>query len=379
MTAPTNTPGALDALVAEVCRAAAGEPGDAQVVAARQVDRLAPLLSEQAREQAIARVVARLTGLDALDEHLRDPDVDEVMVNAGCEVWVDRDGALAHVGALPPGVVDVVLERILAPLGKRLDRTHPVVDARLPDGARVCAVVAPVALDGTALSIRRHRARQVPLAAFAPAPVAALLERLVRGRANILVSGATSAGKTTLLGALARCTPATDRLVVIEDTAELSFGDRHAVRLEALRPIADTVQPLYLADLVRAALRLRPDRLVVGEFRGPEVLAVVEALNTGHDGSLSTCHANSAVDALRRVETLVMQAAGNWPLAAIRRQVTRSLDVVVHVARRRTGERYVSEVAEVIESGDEPRVVALADASVVLADPTRLRAPGVGT
>ena len=366
-------PTALDALVAEACRAAAGEPGQVDAVAAAQVDRLAPLLDDRTRERSIARVVARLAGLDALDEHLRDPDVDEVMVNAGRQVWVDRGGTLRHVGELPPGTVDVVLERVLAPLARRLDRTHPIVDARLPDGSRVCAVVAPVALDGTTLSIRRHRPRQVPLTDFTTAPVAALLERLVVGRANILVSGATSAGKTTLLGALTRCASAGDRLVVIEDTAELSFPDRHAVRLEALRPVAETVHPLHVADLVRTALRLRPDRLVVGEFRGAEVLAVVEALNTGHDGSLSTCHANSAVDALRRVETLVMQAAANWPLAAIRRQVTRSLDVVVHVTRQATGERWISEVAEVVESGDEPRVVALADRTHVLGEPTRLR------
>lgn len=364
---------ALDTLVAEACRAAAGEPGDVSTVAAAQVDRLAPLLGPDHRSRAVARVVARLAGLDALDEHLRDPDVDEVMVNAGRHVWVDRGGTLTQVAELPPGAVDVVLERVLAPLGKRLDRTHPVVDARLPDGARLCAVVAPVAIDGTSLSIRRHRPRQVPLRAFAPPPVAALLERLVGQRANMLVSGATSAGKTTLLAALAGCADVADRLVVLEDTAELTFPHRHAVRLEALHPIADTVRAVDLADLVRAALRLRPDRLIVGEFRGAEVLAVVQALNTGHDGSLSTCHANSAVDALRRTETLVMQAAPSWPLAAIRRQVTRSLDVVVHVTREASGARVVSEVAQVVESGDEPAVRVLADGQRVLGEPTRLR------
>jgi pilus assembly protein CpaF len=162
-------------------------------------------------------------------------------------------------------------------------------------------------------------------------------------------------------------------VVVIEETTELALPGRHAVRLEALQPISDTVDPVALADLVRAALRLRPDRLVVGEFRGHEVLAVVQALNTGHDGSLSTCHANSAVDALRRVETLVMQAAPTWPLAAIRRQLTRSLDVVVHLTRLPSGARVVSEVAEVVESGEEPTVRPLADDRGVLAQPTRLR------
>ncbi|HWL45051.1 MAG TPA: ATPase, T2SS/T4P/T4SS family [Ilumatobacter sp.] len=368
----------LEALVDAACQAAAGEPGDVRAVAAAQVDRLAPLLASTDRDRAIERVVARLAGLDVLDEYLRDPDVDEVMVNAGRHVWVDRCGVLTHVADLPPGAVDVVLERVLAPLGKRLDRTRPIVDARLPDGARVCAVVAPVAVDGSTMSIRQHRPHYLPLDAFAAAPVARLLRQLVAGRANIVVSGATSAGKTTLLAALAACAPAGDRLVVLEDTTELSLPGRHAVRLEALRPIADTVQPVELADLVRTALRLRPDRLVVGEFRGAEVLAVVQALNTGHDGSLSTCHANSAVDALRRTETLVMQAAPSWPLAAIRRQVTRSLDIVVHVARRPSGERQVVEVAEVVESGDEPAVVQLADGGQVVAEPTRLRAFAAG-
>ena len=364
---------ALDTLVSDACRAAVGQPGHVAHVAAAQVDRLAPLLTADERARAIARVVARLAGLDVLDEHLRDPAVDEVLVNAGHDVWVDRAGALTRVAELPPGAVDVVLERLLAPLGKRLDRTHPIVDARLPDGSRVCAVVAPVAVDGTTVTIRRHRPQRTPLEGFATAPVAALLRQLVEGRANLLVSGATSAGKTTLLAALVDCAADTDRVVVIEDTTELSFPTRHAVRLEALLPISDTVAPVDLAHLVRAALRLRPDRLVVGEFRGHEVLAVVQALNTGHDGSLSTCHANSAVDALRRVETLVMQAAPTWPLAAIRRQVTRSLDAVVHLTRVPSGARVVTEVAEVVESGDEPSVRPLADAQGLLAQPTRLR------
>lgn len=364
----------LEAIVSAACSAAAGERGDVAAVVAAQVDRLAPLLTAAERRTVVGRCVARLAGLDALDEYLDDPDVDEVMVNAGTAVWVDRCGRLTHVADLPPGGAEVVLERVLAPLGRRLDRTRPVVDARLPDGSRLCAVVAPVAVDGTTVSIRRHRPRRVPLQAFASPPVVVLLEQLVASRANVLVSGATSSGKTTLLAALAACASPGDRLVVLEDTTELAFPDRHVVRLEALHPIADTVAPVGLDDLVRAALRLRPDRLVVGEFRGAEVLAMVQALNTGHDGSLSTCHANSAVDALRRVETLVMQAAPSWPLPAIRRQVTRSLDAVVHVVRRPDGRREVDEVAEVVDSGDEPTVRTLARDGQVIAEFRRGRA-----
>jgi pilus assembly protein CpaF len=370
---PATADTELDAVVAAVCEAAAGVHGTVETVVAEQIDRIAPLLAPDARERVFGRAVARLAGLDLLDEQLRDPAVDEVMVNAGREVWVERSGVISHVADLPTGAIDVVLERALAPLGKRLDRTHPIVDARLAGGARLCAAVAPVAVDGTTVSIRRHRTRRMPLGAFAEPAIAELLAMLVRGRANVLVSGATSTGKTTLLAALAACADPADRLVVLEDTTELAFPGRHAVRLEALHPIADTVQPVELTELVRTALRLRPDRLIVGEFRGAEVLAVVQALNTGHAGSLSTCHANSAVDALRRVETLVMQAAPSWPLAAIRRQVSRSIDVVIHLGRDAGGERRVVEVAEVIESGDEPSVRALATGNRAVAAPSRLR------
>ena len=328
--------------------------GDVATVVADQVDRLAPLASPTERAAAIARSVARLDGLDVLDEFLRDPDVDEVMVNRGCEVWIERHGCIERAIDLPPGAIEAVLERVLAPLGRRLDRTTPVVDARLADGSRLCAVVAPVAVDGTSVSIRRHRPHRFGLDRFAPDAVAQLIRSLVHLRANVLVTGATSSGKTTLLAALIDVVDPGERLVVIEDTTELVLGDRHVVRLEARPANADGVRAVDPPELVRSALRLRPDRLVVGEFRGAEVLAVVQALNTGHDGSLSTCHANSAADGLRRVETLVMQAAPTWPLPAIRRHVSRSIDAVVHVERVASGARQVAEVLEVRESPDEP-------------------------
>lgn len=363
----------LAALVDRVCEEAAALPGEVGPIVADAVDRVAPLLDGDARSAVVARAMARLTGLDVLDEHLRDPAVDEVMVNAGREVWVERAGRTERVATIAPGVVETVVERILAPLGRRLDRANPIVDARLADGARVCAVVEPVAVDGTCLAIRRHRARTLPLERFASRPVVELLDHLVRARGNVLVCGATSSGKTTLLGALARRIDAGARLVVIEDTAELDLRDRHAIRLEARAANADGVRAVGLDELVRTALRLRPDRLIVGEFRGDEVLAVVQALNTGHDGSLSTCHANAAADGLRRVETLVLQAAPAWPLPAIRAHVTRSLDAIVHVERSTDGERHVVEVLEVVESGDEPHGRLLADRSGVLDEPVRRR------
>lgn len=363
-----------DRLVDDVCAHARGVPGDVAAVVAAAVDRLSPLSPGDERAAIIDRAVARLDGLDALDRLVSDTAVDEVMVNRGREVWVDRHGALSRLDDLRPGAIDIVLERVLAPLGKRLDRTNPIVDARLPDGARLCAVVDPVAVDGTTMTIRHHRRRRIPLDEFAEPGEVDVLRDLVHRRSNLLVTGATSSGKTTMLAALADTVPTAERLVVIEDTTELVLeGDHHVVRLEARPPGVDGVDPVGLARLVRTALRLRPDRLIVGEFRGPEVLAVIEALNTGHDGSLSTCHANSAVDGLRRVETLVMQAAPSWPLAAIRRQVSRSIDAVVHLERDRHGRRRLAEVVEVVEGDGEPSGRPLVRAGRSVAAPTRSR------
>lgn len=345
----------LDRLVDEVCARAVGIAGEVVSVVSDVVDELAPLATIADRQAAIDWAVARLDGLDVLDQLVNDSEVDEVMVNRGREVWVDRRGALHRMENLHPGAVDVVLERVLAPLGKRLDRTNPIVDARLPDGARLCAVVPPIALDGTTMSIRRHRRRRIPVAEFTTPAGTTALSEIVGRRANVLVTGATSSGKTTLLAAMTDFAAEGERLVLIEDTSELVLGDhRHVVRLEARSAGLDGVEAVDLAHLVRTALRLRPDRLIVGEFRGPEVVAVIEAMNTGHDGSLATCHANSAIDGLRRVETLVMQTAPSWPLAAIRRQVSRSIDAVVHLARGPDGRRAVDHVIEVVESGGEP-------------------------
>jgi pilus assembly protein CpaF len=343
-----------DPLVDSICRAATRRPGDLADVVHRLVDELDPLATDDRRRDLVRRCIARLDGLDVLDSFLADPDVDEVMVNAGTEVWIDRAGRLTHADRLPIGAIDTILERVLAPLGHRLDRLNPVVDARLPDGARLCAVIPPIAVDGTCVAIRRHRQRHLPIEAFAPPEVAALLRTAVTSRRNVLVTGATSSGKTTLLAAMLAEVDPTERLVVVEDTAELSVDERHAVRLETRVGTVDGVTPIDAGRLVRTALRLRPDRLVVGEFRGSEAVAVVEALNTGHDGSLSTCHANSALDGLRRLGTLVMQSVPTWPLPAIRRQVSRSIDVVVHLERSGDGGRRVAQIVEVAEHDGEP-------------------------
>jgi pilus assembly protein CpaF len=291
--------------------------------------------------------VAEQSALGGLERWLHDPAVTEVLVNAGSEVWVERDGRLERVGTMRSTSLLAAIEHILAPIGRRLDRASPTVDARLADGSRVCAVIPPVAVDGPCLSVRRFATAHLPPAAFGPPALVTLLERLVHGRCNVVVSGATSTGKTTLLGALAALVPAYERIVTIEDVAELRLDHPHVVRLETRPATPDGVGEVPLAHLLRTALRLRPDRLVVGEIRGSEAVHLLHAMNTGHDGSLATVHANSADDALARIAALVVHDHPAWPLDAIRDDVRRAVDVVVHLARSDDGGRAVTQVAEV--------------------------------
>lgn len=351
------TAGANDTLVDAVCRRLADRPGDVTALAAEEVRRLAPLHSEHERRQLSDAAIARLTGPGELAVHLRDPDVDEVLVNADGDVWLDRQGRLERIDVLPPGRVEQLLERLLAPLGRRVDRSSPIVDARLPDGARICAVLPPVAVDGATLAVRRFADHRRRLGEFTGGDGVELLDAVIASRCNVVVSGATSSGKTSLVGALLQRLPPGERVVVVEDTAELPV-DRtaHNVRLEARPPSVDGPPPIDPAALVRTALRLRPDRIVVGEVRGDEVLALVQAMNTGHDGSLSTVHANGPLDALMRLESLVLQAAPTWPLAAIRQQLGRSIDVIVHVGRAAddaTAVRRIVSIDEVSGPADD--------------------------
>jgi pilus assembly protein CpaF len=289
-----------------------------------------------------------------LEPLLADPSVTEVMVNGPGRAYVERGGRVEPVvlDLDATGIVRLV-ERVVAPLGLRLDRASPLVDARLADGSRLHAVIPPLAVDGPCVTIRRFAARPVPLEAFAPGDAAAAFLRWsVAAGWNLVVSGGTSAGKTTLLNALSAAIPAGDRIVTIEETAELRLAQPHVVRLEARTPNAEGAGGVPVRELVRASLRMRPDRIVVGEVRGAEALDMLQALNTGHEGSLSTVHANGAGDALARLETLALLAATGLPLAAVRSQIAAAVDGVVHVARRQGGERRIETVGELVAASD---------------------------
>jgi pilus assembly protein CpaF len=244
--------------------------------------------------------------------------------------------------------IEHLIERVVGPLGLRVDPATPMADARLPDGSRVNAIVAPLAVDGPCLTIRRFGARPIELDDITGPSVAALLRWAVRGRANVVVCGGAGAGKTTLLNALAASIPPHERVITVEDAAELRLPGEHVVRLEARPASAEGASAVTIRELVRNALRMRPDRLLVGEARGGEAFDLLQAMNTGHEGSLSTCHANGPDDALRRLETMVLLAEVGLSLDAVREQLCSALDLVVQVARRPGGRRSVVAVAEVL-------------------------------
>lgn len=338
-----------------------------------------PLLPDGDVAAVASAVTARAVGLGPLEPVLGDPEVTEVMVNGGGPVWVERAGQLHALDVrLSRTEVELLIERILSPLGLRADRTSPLADARLPDGSRVNVVVPPLAVDGPCITIRRFGARQVALTDLCPPGVAELLAWAVHARLSVIVSGGTGAGKTTLLNALAACLPASERIVTVEDTAELRLPHEHVVRLEARPASPEGIGAVDIRHLVRNALRMRPDRIVVGEVRGAEALDMLWAMNTGHDGSLSTCHANSPLDALRRLEVMVLSAGLELPLAAVRDQLTAAVDLIVQIARQPDGSRRVVAVDEVVDPpGPTARVRPLAGPAGVAALPHRpARRPG---
>jgi pilus assembly protein CpaF len=319
------------------------------------VEREAAPLPAADREALRERVLLLATGLGPLEPLLADPRVDEVMVNGPEQVYVERAGRLETTAVQFSSAAELVhtIERILAPLGRRVDEASPLCDARLPDGSRVNVVIPPLTLSGPCLTIRRFRPggftlRELVVRGTLTPAAAELLALCVAARASILVSGGAGSGKTTTLNALSGAIPREERIVTIEDAAELRLRQAHVVRLESRPPNLEGRGEVTIRQLVRNALRMRPDRIVVGEVRGPEALDMLQALNTGHEGSLSTVHANSPEDALRRVETLALMAGVGLPHAAVREQVASAIDLVAHQARRPDGSRVVASVSQVL-------------------------------
>ncbi len=348
----------------QLVRAAPRSLPDADGIAAlvREAD---PLRPEGDVARSVAAILAQIGGLGALEPLIRDPEVTDILVNGPGPVWVERAGRLVESPiCLDRSEIDLLVERIVAPLGKRADPVHALVDGRLADGSRVHVVVPPLAVDGPCVTIRRFSVRPIAVDEMASPPVAALLRWAVRSRCNIVVSGSTGSGKTTLLNALAADVPVGERIITVEDAAELRLAAPHVVRLESRPASSDGVGEVTIRDLVRNALRMRPDRLLVGEVRGPEALDLLTAMNTGHDGSLSTIHANGVDDAVRRLETLVLMAGVGLPADAVREQIGSAVDLIAHLERSADGRRRVVEVAEVdLDDGGRPvvRVVARGD------------------
>lgn len=324
------------------------------------VDREAGVLSEERRVELAARIAQRAFGLGPLEPLLADPAVDEIMVNGVAPVWVERRGRLECTGVRFERESDLrdAIERILAPLGRRADEAEPR-DARLPDGSRVNVVLPPLALDGPALTIRRFRRHGLSpedLVANGTMgrPLLDFLARAVRSRASVLVCGGTGSGKTTTLNVLSSFVGEAERVVTIEDAAELRLRQPHVVRMEARPPNLEGRGEVTIRRLVRNALRMRPDRIIVGEVRGPEALDLLTALSTGHDGSLSTVHAGSPAEALRRIEVLALMSDVGLPHAAIREQIADAFDLVVCQARTADGSRRIVSVAEVVRVASGP-------------------------
>jgi len=312
------------------------------------------------RERLIVDVLDEAIGLGPLERLLDDASISEIMVNAADEIWVERAGRLhRHAGAFSDDdAVRSIIDRIVAPLGRRIDESSPMVDARLPDGSRVNAIIPPLAIRGPSLTIRRFnrtllRPEDLLAAGAASSGMLAFLRVCVEHRRNVVISGGTSSGKTTLLNVLSNLIPEGERIVTIEDAAELTLRHAHLVQLEGRPPNLEQRGEVTIRDLVRNALRMRPDRIVVGECRGGEALDMLQAMNTGHDGSLTTVHANSPRDVISRLEVMTLMAGMDLPVQAIREQIAAAVDVVVHQSRFADGTRRIVSIMEVtgIEAG----------------------------
>jgi pilus assembly protein CpaF len=340
------------------------QPHDASLVATmrREITSLVesdPQVPTPARQVMITKLCHDIVGFGPIQPLIDDPEVSEIMVNRFNDIWSERAGRIhpePDVAFHNEQQVRELCERIALPLRRRIDESNPILDGRLPDGSRVNAVLAPVALNGTCLTIRKF-AKALTVARLQQVGtlndvVTAFLRSCVLARCGILVIGATSSGKTALLNALASFIPDDERIVTIEDAAELMLQQPHVVRLETRPPNVEGRGDISVRDLVRNALRMRPDRIVVGECRGPEALDMMQAANTGHDGTFSTLHANSPGDALARLETMVLMADSGLPAKAVRSQIASAFDLVVEVGRLKTGLRRIFSIAEVNRTDD---------------------------
>lgn len=320
-------------------------------------------ISREKQTAVVDDIIDEMLGYGPIERLLRDDRISDILINGANDVWIEREGKLheTDVRFRDDAHVLQVIDRIVSAVGRRVDESSAMVDARLPDGSRFNAVIPPLAVDGPMVSIRRFGRN--PLTADAlvqlgalPQPLLRLLQGCVQAKLNILISGGTGSGKTTLLNAMSASVPDNERIVTIEDAAELRLQQRHVVRLESRPPNLEGQGEVTTRDLVRNSLRMRPDRIIVGEIRGHEAIDMLQAMNTGHEGSLSTIHANSPRHALRRVETMVGLGMGNIPGPAIREMIADALDLIIQVSRLSDGRRRVVSVTEI--AGMEGQVVS---------------------
>lgn len=325
------------------------------------------LISYNEQEQLINEVLDEMFGLGALEPLMRDPEITDILINGPKTVYIERHGKLEHRSDIAfrndQHLIQIV-QRIVGRIGRRVDETRPMVDARLPDGSRINAVIPPLAIDGPLVSIRRFGAHPLTIKELldkqsVTPEMIQFCEACIKAKLNMLISGGTGTGKTTLLNALSAFIPHEERLVTIEDAAELKLQQPHVGRMEIRPPNIEGMGEITTRDLVRNSLRMRPDRIIVGECRGPEALDMLQALNTGHEGSLTTIHANDTRDALSRLEMMVGMAGFDVPMWIIRRQMASALHIVIHLARMSGGARKIVKISEV--TGMEGEVILMHD------------------